>query len=182
MGKRLVGTGVALAVGLTLAGCSSSSSSTATTTTTATTTSGASGATSGGATAQAVAAVFVRAVQSGSLATFCVYAVPSEVAACRKDVSEAAGAETFQNIALGTVTTQGDKAVVALTGTICPTSTTTTTQTSRCISNTDPNVASKDNQTFAEAYAGASSATNQNSSPFVTALVRRNGRWYATGF
>jgi hypothetical protein len=194
MEKRLVATAAVLVVGLGMAGCSSSSSTSSSTTTTAapsSTTAAPSSttavATTGGASPQAVADAFVTAIQNGDLPTFCTYALPSQASQCAKDIKEAAGVQTYKDIAVGTVTTQGDRALVALTGSICPTSTTQSTgssesQTDQCISNSDPNVATKSHKTFAAAYAAATSSNSQSGSPFVTVMVRKNGRWYAVGF
>jgi hypothetical protein len=191
MGKRLVATAAVLVVGLGMAGCSSSTSSSTTTAAPSSTTAAPSSTTAvaatGGASPQAVADAFVTAIQNGDLSTFCTYALPSQASQCAKDIKQAAGVQTYKDIAVGTVTTQGDQALVALTGSICPSSKTQSTgsgesQTDQCISNSDPNVATKNHKTFAAAYAAATSTNSQSGSPFVTVMVRKNGRWYAVGF
>jgi hypothetical protein len=191
MGKRLVATAAVLVVGLGMAGCSSSTSSSTTTAAPSSTTAAPSSTTAvaatGGASPQAVADAFVTAIQNGDLSTFCTYALPSQASQCAKDIKQAAGVQTYKDIAVGTVTTQGDQALVALTGSICPSSKTQPTgsgesQTDQCISNSDPNVATKNHKTFAAAYAAATSTNSQSGSPFVTVMVRKNGRWYAVGF
>ena len=106
MGTRTWGLLVVVAAGLGAAGCSSSSTSTATTASTgATTTSTAATATTpggtagGAATPQDVAGVYLAALHSKDFTAFCALAVPSQQAACTKDIGSVVGEVTFSDTA-----------------------------------------------------------------------------------
>lgn len=185
MNKRIPGGVMAVLVGLTLAGCSSSSSSSSTTgspatpttsvdaaTTTSTTTESASPPT-GAATARALGAAYVALLPTGDPGSFCTaYAVASQVSACRMVIADSG--VTFSHMALGTVTVNGDHAVITTTGTAC--------KGTQCISNADANRAMAGGIPFVAAYASADNPDSPTGSPFVGAAVRVGGRWFARGF
>jgi hypothetical protein len=174
-----------LGLGITLAACSSSSTASTTTTTAAkstTTTTAAKSTTTttsagghGLSSPQAVGAAFVTAINTKNFAGFCAIAAPGQEGACTNTIAGlTSGAATLSNWALGTVTTQGDQAIINFTGTACA--------GEQCASNGDVNSAQSDGSTFAKAFAVANNSNDPNSSPFATAAVRVNGAWYASGF
>jgi hypothetical protein len=169
-----------MCVGIGLAGCSSSSTSTSTTaakpaTTTTTTPTSTTAAGTGLATPQAVGTAFVTAINTKNFSGFCAIAAPGQEENCTNDVSAInSGQATFSNWALGTVTTQGDQAIINFTGTAC--------SGEQCASNGDANSAQSDGTSFAKAFAAANNSNSSDSTPFATAAVRVNGQWYASGF
>lgn len=127
----------------------------------------------------------LAALQTKSFTTFCALAAPGQGAKCTSDTASAGTLVTFQHVAIGTVDVVGDKAVVTLTGTICQVGqspSTQGTQGSQCQTNSTPNAVTRNRQTFVQGFANADDPASRNGSPFVTALVQQDGRWYASGF
>jgi len=124
-----------------------------------------------------VADAFLTATRTKDFLAFCSLAVPSEAARCRTTLSSSSASQVkFKDLAVGTVTVQGDKALVVFTGSICdPTG-------AQCQTNTDPNAALANGTSFDKAYAAALNGSNGSSSAFASALVHQGGLWYATGF
>jgi zinc-ribbon domain len=123
--------------------------------------------------AQSVASTVVTDLQQGNFSQLCVLAPPAQQAKCQSDVSQMSVQHaTFTNLALGTVTVNGDQALFTMTGTACVGS------TGQCTSNSDPNVAMSAGQTFQQAYAETVSATS--STVFIWSLVKQSGKWYVT--
>ena len=181
MNKWIPGGAMVIVVGLSLAGCSSSNSSTSTTGSQAPPTTSADVATTtqpttpptGAATARALGAAYVALLPTGDPGSFCTgYAVASQVSACRMVL--AGSGVTFSHMALGTVTVDGDHAVITTTGMAC--------KGTQCITNTDANRAMGGGTPFVAAYASADNPNSPTGSPFVGAAVRVGGRWFARGF
>ena len=124
--------------------------------------------------AQSVASTMVSDLQQGNFSQICVLVPPAQQVKCQSDVSQLSVQHaTFKNLALGTVTVNGDQALLEMTGSVC-------VGAGQCISNSDPNVAISDGKNFEQAYTQAVSANS--STPFIVPLVRQNGKWYVTGF
>ena len=175
MNGRLAALTGATVLGIALSGCSSSSSSSTTTTTKPAASSTSTAPGTGLASAQAVGDAYIAAVHSKNFGGFCAIAAPGQEQTCIDDVSAVAnGAVTYSNWALGTVTVQGDQAIINFTGTGC--------SGEQCASNGDPNSAQSDGTSFAKAFSAANNPNDPNSSPFATSAVRVDGQWYASGF
>jgi peptidoglycan DL-endopeptidase CwlO len=186
MKKTLVGMAALAAAGLGAAGCSTSSSSPTTTQAARTTTTAAasSGTTTtatgvsagGGATPTEVGQAFVTAVQSGAGSAFCTtYAEAGQTSSCQSAFGELTSEHvTFKNLALGKVVTEGSRAIVNITGSVCA--------GSDCQTVTDPNAAMAKGRSFEKAYAEAADPNSSDSSSFASAVTEVNGRWFATGF
>ena len=124
--------------------------------------------------AQSVASTEVADLQQGNFSQICVLALPAQQVTCQSAMSQLSVQQvTYTNLALGTVSVNGDHALVAVTGSVCVGS-------GQCISNSDPNVAISDGQTFEQAYAQAVSASPSNA--WSMPLVKQSGKWYVTGF
>jgi len=80
----------------------------------------------------------------------------------------------YTDLAVGAVTVDGNRAVFAMTGSVC------VGTSGRCFSNRDANLGKDKGQTFDQMYAIATGTTN--GSPFLLPIVLRGGRWYVTGF
>src|ERR1035437_6884063 len=114
--------------------------------------------------AQSVASTMVSDLQQGNFSQICVLVPPAQQVKCQSDVSQLSVQHvTFKNLALGTVTVNGDQALFETTGSVCVGS-------GQCTSNSDPNVAMRDGKTFEQAYAQAVSASS--STPFIGPLVK----------
>ena len=124
--------------------------------------------------AQSVASTMVADLQQGNFSQICVLVPPAQQVKCQSDVGQLSVQHaTFKNLALGTVTVNGDQALLEMTGSVCVGS-------GQCISNSDPNVAISGGKNFEQAYTQAVSASS--STPFIVPLVKQNGKWYVTGF
>jgi zinc-ribbon domain len=124
--------------------------------------------------AQSVASTMVADLQQGNFSQICVLALPAQQVKCNTALSQLSVQHVmYKNLALGTVTVNGDQALLEMTGSVCVGS-------GQCISNSDPNLAISDGKTFEQAYAQAVSASS--STPFIIPLVKQNGKWYVTGF
>jgi hypothetical protein len=124
--------------------------------------------------AQSVASTVVADLEQGNFSQMCVLATPAEQVKCNSALSQLSVQHvTYKNLALGTVTVNGDEALLEMTGSVCDGS-------GQCTSNSDPNVAMSAGQTFEQAYAQAVSTSSPT--PFSIPLVKQNGKWYITGF
>jgi zinc-ribbon domain len=124
--------------------------------------------------AQSVASTVVADFQQGNFSQKCALALPAQQAPCQSAVSQLSVQHaTYKNLALGTVTVNGDLALFEMTGSACVGS-------GQCISNSDPNVAMSAGQTFEQAYAQALSPSSSagSSTAFIGALVKQSGKWY----
>ena len=132
------------------------------------------GTTSATSSTGSVASATLADLGSGNYDQTCTtLALPGQTSKCASDLKQLTLQHvTYTNLAVGTITTSGNRAVFVIIGRVCVGS------TGRCLSNQNRNVDT--GHTFNQLYASAIGTTN--SSPFLLPLIRQSGHWYVTGF
>ena len=140
----------------------------------------------GAAVSGSPAAVLTRAIaaiESGSYAKICQYLQPSQQPKCKSGFGSAPASAiatampTFKNLTVSYTATDGTKALVGLTGTIC-----SSAQKPSCVTNNDAAAIFDSGRTFAELWMESVTSTSNGYS--LTPMVKVSGKWYgySTGF
>jgi hypothetical protein len=131
----------------------------------------------------AVLASAIAAIEAGSYAKICHYLQPSQQPQCKSEFSSAQASAiatampTFKNLTVSYTATNGTKALVGLTGTIC-----SPEQKPSCVTNNDAAAIFDSGKTFAELW--MESVTSTSNAYSLTPMIKINGKWYgySTGF
>ena len=125
----------------------------------------------------AVLASAIAAIEAGSYAKICAYLQPSEQSKCSAALGSAQASAiatampTFKNLAVSYTATDGARALVGMTGTIC-----SPDQKPSCVTNSDPAAIFDNGRTFPELWTEAvASAAGAYS---LTPMIELNGKWY----
>jgi hypothetical protein len=140
----------------------------------------------GALTAGSPAAVLTSAIadmEAGSPAKICHYLQPSQQSRCSSEFGSAQASAiatampTFKNLTVSYTATDGAKALVGMTGTIC-----SPDQKPSCVTNGDPAAIFESGKTFSVLWTEAVTSTSGAYS--LTPMIELNGRWYgySTGF
>lgn len=125
----------------------------------------------------------IAAIEAGSYAKICDYLRPSQQSKCRAALGSvqasavATAMPTFKNLAVSYTATDGARALVGMTGTIC-----SLDQKPSCVTNSDPAAIFDNGKTFRELWTETiASAAGAYS---LTPMIELNGKWYgyAAGF
>jgi hypothetical protein len=139
---------------------------------------GSGSATAGDGSAAGVFLTEVKDLQSGHLADMCSTTEPSQQAKCKSQFGSVPAAElkadspTFKNIATTYTAVDGDKALVASTGSVCAPN-----ATSKCLTNTDPAAIFDSGKSFATLW--NETVNSKNDAYALIPLIKVNGAWYA---
>lgn len=115
----------------------------------------------------AVAKRYMSAVTKGDLKTACNYVQPDQKAKCLSLIGS--GTISGQDLKVHKVVVSGDRALVAVTGTIC--------FSGQCVTASDPSSGMPSaGRNFDQAWSAA--VSNTDSSNAASALERVSGRWY----
>ena len=131
----------------------------------------------------AVLASAIAAIEAGSYAKICHYLQPSQQSKCKSEFGSAQASAiatampTFKNLTVSYTATDGTKALVGLTGTIC-----SPEQKPSCVTNNDAAAIFDSGKTFAELW--TESVTSTSNAYSLTPMIKINGKWYgySTGF
>lgn len=131
----------------------------------------------------AVLAAAIAAIEAGSYAKICDYLQPAQQTKCSSalgsvQASAAATAmPTFKDLTVSYTATDGTKALVGMTGTIC-----SPDQQPSCVTNNDPAAVFDSGKTFSELW--TESVTSTTSAYSLTPMIEVDGKWYgySTGF
>jgi hypothetical protein len=140
----------------------------------------------GAAAAGSPAAVLTSAIadiETGSYAKICHYLQPSQQSKCSSGFGSAQASAiatampTFKNLTVSYTATDGARALVGMTGTIC-----SPDQKPSCVTNGDPAAIFDSGKTFSALWTEAVTSTSDAYS--LTPMIELNGRWYgySTGF
>lgn len=119
-----------------------------------------------------IASAVVSDLQRADYGSVCPLVASGERSTCRSEASTFTERDVvYKDLRLGIVTVSGTRALAVFTGSVCAT---------RCLSNTDPDVALDGGQSFAAVYARATGSTA--SSPFILPMAQDGGgTWFVTG-
>lgn len=124
-----------------------------------------------------VAMTYIADINAGKLSALCSLMDPAAQQACQQALSGASSTGiTFKNATLGYVVTDGDEALVGLTGTYCSPNGTPT-----CSTNTDPSALFSSGDSFATLFSQALAAQNPASNSNAYSLfpcIKVNSDWY----
>jgi len=131
----------------------------------------------------AVLAGAIAAIEAGRYAKICAYLQPSQQSKCSSALGSAQASAlatampTFKNLTVSYTATDGARALVGMTGTICNQG-----QQPSCVTNKDPAAIFDGGKTFSVLWTEAVSWTSNAYS--LTPMVEINGKWYgySTGF
>jgi hypothetical protein len=125
----------------------------------------------------AVLASAIAAIEAGSYAKICDYLQPSQQSKCSATLGSAQASAiatalpTFKNLTVSYTATDGARALVGMTGTIC-----SPDQKPSCVTNSDPAAIFDNGRTFPELWTEAiASAAGVYS---LTPMIELNGKWY----
>lgn len=125
----------------------------------------------------AVLASAIAAIEAGSYARICDYLQPSQQSKCSAELSSAQASAvatampTFKNLAVSYTATDGARALVGTTGTIC-----SPDQKPSCVTNNDPAAIFDNGKSFPELWTETvASAAGAYS---LTPMIELNGKWY----
>ena len=139
---------------------------------------GSSSARAGDGSAAGVYLTEAKDLHLGHFADMCSTVPPSLQATCKSQLSSVAAAAaavkselpTFKNLATTYTATDGDKALVGTTGSVC------TPNPAQCITNTDPAAMFDSGKSFAALWNEA--MNSKNTSYVLTPFIKVNGAWY----
>jgi hypothetical protein len=131
----------------------------------------------------AVLARAIAAIEAGSYAKICDYLQPSQQKKCSSALGSAQASgiatamPTFKNLTVSYTATDGTRALVGLTGTIC-----SPEQKPSCVTNNDAAAIFDGGKTFAVLWTESVSSTSTAYS--LTPMIEINRKWYgySTGF
>ena len=131
----------------------------------------------------AVLASAIAAIEAGSYAKICDYLQPSQQAKCSSALGSAqapavaTAMPTFKNLSVSYTATDGTRALVGITGTIC-----SPEQQPSCVTNKDAAAIFDGGKTFTVLWTEAVSSTSNAYS--LTPMIEISGKWYgySTGF
>lgn len=119
----------------------------------------------------------IAAIEAGSYAKICDYLQPSQRSKCSAELGSAQASAiatampTFKNLTVSYTATDGTRALVGLTGTIC-----SPDQKPSCVTNNDPAAIFDNGKTFGELWTEATASTASAYS--LTPMIELHGQWY----
>jgi hypothetical protein len=125
----------------------------------------------------------IAAIEAGSYAKICGYLQPSQQSKCNSTLGSAQASAvatampTFKNLSVSYTATDGTRALVGLTGTIC-----SPDQKPSCVTNNDAAAIFDSGKTFSELWSESVTATSNAYS--LTPMIEVSGKWYgySSGF
>ena len=131
----------------------------------------------GNASPGGIAMTYIADINVAKLSALCPLMDPAAQKACQQTIGGASSTGIkFKNAALGYIVTDGNEALVGLTGTYC-----TPNGTPPCSTNTDPSALFSSGNTFATLFTQALAAQNPPSSSNAYSLfpcIKVNSDWY----
>jgi hypothetical protein len=119
----------------------------------------------------------IAAIEAGSYAKICHYLQPSQQSKCRSALGSAQASAvatampTFKNLTVSYTATDGTRALVGMTGTIC-----SPQQKPSCVTNSGAAAIFDSGKTFAVLWTEAVSSASTAYS--LTPMIELNGKWY----
>lgn len=136
-----------------------------------------SSATAGDGTPAGVFLTEIKDVQSRHFVEMCSVIEPSQQAGCKSELGSrpVAGMPTFKTIVITYTATDGDKALIVITGSVCPPS-----ANPKCSTNTDPAAGFDSGKSFATLWNETTNSGTSNNNVYpLNPFIKINGAWYA---